>query len=190
MTITFTITFHGPFHVSSGTAQDGIDATISADNPLPGTSLKGLLRAEARDRLGVPEGLVDEIFGRSSHDAQDSPRRSRPSPWWFGDAELTSPQTDPYARVHVDHRGRAQEGMLAFGIQVWASSGTFQVEQRHGLSDEDRARHATVLRAAARSVSSLGGSRRRGSGWVTVEDTRAWSDEDTASLLSIVRGSR
>ena len=49
--ITFTLAMHGPFHVSTGTPDEGMDSPIDLACPLPSTSLKGLLRAEATERL-------------------------------------------------------------------------------------------------------------------------------------------
>ena len=43
--ITFTVTIHGPFHISAGESGDGADNVVDRDNPLPASSLKGLMRA-------------------------------------------------------------------------------------------------------------------------------------------------
>ena len=47
--ITFTLAMHGPFHVSTGTPDEGMDSPIDLSCPLPATSLKGLLRAEVTE---------------------------------------------------------------------------------------------------------------------------------------------
>ena len=60
--ITFTLAMHGPFHVSTGTPDEGMDSPIDLACPLPSTSLKGLLRAEATERLDIPQPVIDEIF--------------------------------------------------------------------------------------------------------------------------------
>lgn len=187
MSLAFDIEFHGPFHVSTGNADDGTDITVDLRNPLPATSIKGLLRAEAAERLGLPASVVEEIFGRSTTAPDDTTRRGAPGRWWFSDVSLGDVQVTPFARVSVDERGRAREGMLAFGQQVWATRGTFRIEPLRHLDGEVRARHELVLRAAARSVSSLGGDRRRGSGWVTITESAGagWTAEDTETLLAL-----
>lgn len=182
--IHFSITFHGPFRVQTGSAAEGTDITVDRLNPLPATSIKGLLRAEARDRLGIRPALVDEIFGRSTS-GPDGPRRSESGAWWFSDASLEEMTVDVTARVAVDERGRAREGMLVFGEQVWASAGRFIAEPLRRLDDADYMRHALILRAAARSVSSLGSDRRRGLGWVTITDDRPWVDANSRALIDL-----
>ena len=76
--ITFTLAMHGPFHVSTGTPDEGMDSPIDLACPLPSTSLKGLLRAEATERLEIPQPVIDEIFGRSAWSASDDSQRSAP----------------------------------------------------------------------------------------------------------------
>ena len=85
----------------------------------------------------------------------------------------------------IDDAGRTVPGFLGFGMHAWARGGTFTVEPRIRLKDTVRERHTLVLRAAARSVSSLGGDRRRGSGWVTMTDPLPWTAADTANLLAL-----
>ena len=62
--ITFTLAMHGPFHVSTGTPDEGMDSPIDLACPLPSTSLKGLLRAEATERLEIPQPVIVELDGR------------------------------------------------------------------------------------------------------------------------------
>ena len=47
----FTITFYAPFRVATGVAARGIDAPVDSNHPLPASSLKGVMRAAARDVL-------------------------------------------------------------------------------------------------------------------------------------------
>lgn len=182
--ITFTITFHGPFHVSTGVAADGIDTPIDLGCPLPATSLKGLMRAEAVERLGISQKLVDEIFGRSTSGPAAETQRSAPGAWQWSDASFDQVIPAPYARIAVDNRGLTRQGFLAFGTQAWATDGQFTVEPRVRLDDAALTRHTVILRACARSVSSLGGDRRRGSGWVSISDA-PWTSEDTSALRQL-----
>lgn len=183
--IDFTITFHGPFHVATGVPSAGIDSPTETSVPLPATSLKGLMRAEARDRLGIDDAYVDAIFGRSTEDRNGSPRRSTSAVWAWTDATVDSPKVTPYARIKVDEHGLTERGFLRFGTEVWALTATFHVEPLVALEPEVRDRHRLVLRAAARSVSSLGGDRRRGSGWVSIQDSSPWVAEDSLVLMTM-----
>ena len=183
--ITFTLALHGPFHVSTGTPDEGMDSPIDLTCPLPSTSLKGLLRAEATERLDIPQPVIDEIFGRSAWTASNDPQRSTPGAWSWTDALFEEVTPTTFARIRIDDAGRTVPGFLGFGMHAWARGGTFTVEPRIRLSDTVRERHTLVLRAAARSVSSLGGDRRRGSGWVTMTDPLPWTAADTANLLAL-----
>ena len=70
------------------------------------------------------------------------------------------------------------------GEEVWSRTATFTVEP---LSQQASSDHEVVIRAAARSVSSMGGDRRRGSGWVVIRDDEVWTDSDTKCLLHVMR---
>lgn len=175
-TLKFTITFHGPFHVG-GSPFEGLDRTLDRDVPLPSTSLKGLLRAEAVERLGIGPSLVGAVFGSPA-------QKGDPGAWWWSDAEFAAPPVfSRSARIKIDNStGTTEEGFLMLGEDVWADSASFTVEP---LNLSAQQAHEIVLRAAARSVSSLGGDRRRGSGWVSIRDDLTWSEADTAKLLQM-----
>ena len=171
--ITFTVTFHEPFAVSSGNSDDGLDVTVDSANPLPGSVMKGLLRAHARDWLGMGPAQVDSIFGS----------RTQQSPWVFNDVLLTA-KVSLWNRVEVDPDGRSQERSLVVGQQNWADCGTFSCEWLGG--GQAPAAHVLILRAAARDVVSLGTNRRRGLGWVSIEDETPWTAAHTQELLALV----
>jgi len=154
----FEIIFHGPFRVGAGAPAPGLDAPVNRSLLLPASSLKGLLRAEAAERLQLPTPLVDAVFGS----------RKAPSAWWWSDARIAKPRIAPATRIKVDERGRAERGFLRFSEQVWADGGSFTIEQRLPLEADEVARHRNILVASALSVSSLGASRRRGEGWVSI----------------------
>ena len=187
--ITFTITFHGPFHVSTGMSENGLDRTVDHTNLLPSSGLKGLMRAAASEELELVNELVDDIFGFGTR----SNRRpdgvdSTSSPWWWSTPTFASPAVVSTAtRIRVDETtGATDRGFLMIGEHVWADSATFTVEPRVRM--ERRALHELVLRAAARAVTSLGGQRRRGEGWVTIRDELDWSGADSRTLLSHIKG--
>lgn len=76
----FTITFHGPFHVGSGVADQGLDRVLDRGALLPGTSLKGVMRAAARETLGLDDSLVARVFGGTLDDNGTTRRVASPGP--------------------------------------------------------------------------------------------------------------
>ena len=179
----FTITFHGPFHVARGQAVQGLDRTVDRVVPLPASSIKGLLRAEAREQLGVKKALVDAIFGN----------RVLPCPWAFSDAKVAPLPEDRSqirraARIKVDDDGQASHRFLMLGEQVWATAAEFTIEQAvPGIAHVEE--HVLVLTAAAQSVTSLGGARRRGEGWLSIvrdDIDQVWDDQSSASLIALM----
>lgn len=174
----FDITFHGPFHVARGQAAGGNDRTVDRKQLLPASSLKGLLRAEAREQLELRRSLIDEVFGAR-----------RPSPWVWSDASMTGPgEVRRSARIRIGdaERGQAEDEFLMIGQQVWATSAVFSVEQWSEIPPERIADHLLVLTAAALSVTALGGARRRGEGWVSISRRGfTWDADSTTSLLEL-----
>ena len=180
---TFTITFHGPFHVGSGVPDQGLDRVLDPGALLPGTSLKGAMRAAARETLGLPERVVAPVFGGLIEVAGKAQRV--PSPWAWSDADLTGVNLQNLARIRINDKRRTTErGFLMLGESVWAESGTFTVEQ-HGELHRDLQEHLLVLRAAARAVTGIGGGRRRGEGWVSITDDNGWTASDTSALRKL-----
>lgn len=162
----FTIHFRGPFRIGGSDPVDLFDAPVNRANPLPASSLKGLMRAEASERLGIPPRWVEAVFG--------SP--AVPCPWWWSDAVLQQPSFQPTTRVRVDDVGRTMRGFLRFGEQVWATTAHFSVERVLQVAPQELDRHHDILLAAAASVTSLGESRLRGSGWVDIRPGAAPPD--------------
>lgn len=172
--ITFTITFHTPFHVATGTASEGLARLVDSENPLPASTLKGRMRAAAATTLGLPPTVVAEVFGSVGD----------PSPWWWSDAHFGSFKIGNTTRIRVDDAtGTTARGFLMMGQHVWADTATFTVAQRV-IVDRDISRHAVVLRASARAITTIGGQRRRGEGWVTITDG-AWTSADTDELAHL-----
>jgi CRISPR-associated protein Csx10 len=173
--ITFEITFRSSFHVATGLAAEGRHRLVDTTVPLPASSLKGRMRAEALTQLGVDRPLVDAIFGTAA----------TPSPWAWTDATLIEPTVKQAARIQILDHGRIKPHSLLLGEHVWSQKATFKVRQVAGIHDHDRPDHELVLRASARSITSLGGERRRGAGWVTILDLGdEWTESDTDRLIA------
>lgn len=158
----FRIVFYGPFAVSTGLAARGADSAVSLEHPLPGSSLKGVMKHAATTI--VPEAhsqLIDQTFG--------SPSISSVWHWSapvFNGALVVKPRT----RVRIDpNTGTAVTGALATAEEVWAEGAQFEIRQRLPLSPEERKTQQLVLVASACAVHALGRQRRRGLGWVGIQ---------------------
>jgi len=156
----FVIDFLSSFRVSTGEAAAGVDATIDMRDPLPATSLKGVMRATAKQLLGEHADLVGRVFG----DAE------RPCRWHWGDA---IPVGDPWAppqitaRVKIDKTTRtATRDMLALTEETTAARAEFVITRMAPVQDVEL--HTAVLAIAGRATRSLGAARRRGLGWVSI----------------------
>lgn len=190
----FQISFHGPFHVARGQAAAGSDRTVDGKQLLPASSLKGLLRAEAREQLQIKPAWVDEIFGatRTPATAEGEPSTSstanRPSPWVWSDADVIKPTVRRSARIRIGDAdgGQAEDEFLMIGQHVWASSAAFSIEQWGEVSPDRLEQHTLVLTAAALSVTALGGARRRGEGWVSIRRAGfTWSSDHTEAVVKL-----
>jgi len=160
----FVIDFLGPFRVSTGEAAPGIDATVDQSDPLPATSLKGVMRATAKRLLGEKAPLVTAVFGGAG----------TPSPWHWSDAEARWHPPQITARVQLDRETHtANPDMLALAEETWAERAEFRVIRIGSLSGGaglagDPVAHVAVLAIAGRATRSLGAGRRRGVGWVHI----------------------
>lgn len=174
----FTITFHGPFHVATGGNRDGI-ATIDPDEPLPATSLKGVMRATAKRVLGKDSRLVKNVFGSGR----------TPTPWRWSPAVpdeqgWESPQ--PAARVSIDPAtSTARPDMLAFSEHTQAAHASFRITQHGGIREEDLATHRALLAISGQATRSIGALRRRGLGWVSIRCTT--HEPDAADVQRILK---
>ena len=157
----FQISFHGPFRVSTGAAELGVDDTVDPDDPLPGSSLKGVTRAAAVMLIGPDHRLVRDVFGGNDV----------PSPWSWSAATIEGPTVRRRARVQIDHRtATALEHGFTIGEEVHAAVGNFTVDPLRRLAATAATDHRLVLRCASAAVHSLGAGRRRGLGWVSITD--------------------
>jgi CRISPR/Cas system CMR subunit Cmr4 (Cas7 group RAMP superfamily) len=178
--VKFTIVFHTPFRVATGRAGDGSDSVVDPTMPLPASSLKGVMRAAARDLLGVSEQWVKLVYGWSQLQ----------SPWSWSDAVLTAgngqPLVRPRARIQIDpDTGTVAKGALGIADEVLAKTAEFRVDRAGYLTAEHREHHQTILVASARAVTGLGGSRRRGLGWVSIVPLDPpWPAEEDQALTA------
>jgi hypothetical protein len=181
--LSFTVTFHSPFRVGAAYARDGIHAALDRHEPLPPDHLKGLMRAAARDLLGVPGWLAGEVFGSPRH----------PSPWSWSAAEPDGQWTFSYRhRVEIDRETHsALKDHLVLGEQAWAPAARFEVSRTGALDQEAERRHVLMLRCAGSAVHGLGAWRRRGLGWVgVVPDGGPVTESETAELAAFVAVTR
>lgn len=183
--LTFEVTFHGPVRVGRGRAGIGVDDTVDPDVIVPGSSLKGLMRAEAVTLLGGREtDLVGEVFGASR----------QPSPWHWNDIRADSTADDLVrsgARIRVDSKaGAAVDGGLFSAEYRWPRTARFDIQRFTALTDKDRERHEVLLWAAALSVHSVGADRNRGYGWVDVTRVGAEPDETFLAQIASLMGVR
>ena len=173
--LSFEVTFHGPVRVGRGRAAPGVDDTVDPSVIVPGSSLKGLMRAEALALVGTHNpDLVGEVFGTPA----------QASPWHWSDIRATSGVDDRVrvgARIRIDsHAGTVVDGGLFTAGYRWPRTARFAVRQFGVLTDDERRDHEVLLWAAARSVRSIGADRNRGYGWVDI--TRLGIEPDDAFL--------
>lgn len=183
--LTFEVTFHGPVRVGQGRAGVGVDDTVDPDVIVPGSSLKGLMRAEAGTLLGNREAdLVKEVFGAAS----------RPSPWHWNDIRADSTADDHIrsgARIRIDNTtGTTVDGGLFSAEYRWPRTARFAIQRFAALSDDERERHEYLLWAAALSVHSIGADRNRGYGWVDITRVGAEPDEKFLTRVTDLMGVR
>lgn len=166
--LTFTVSFHSPFRVGTSTAVPGAHQSAwhetTADEQLvaPASTVKGVMRAAAAELMPPP--LVAAVFGAPGEQ----------SPWSW--SALTVPRSAVTQRLRTrieikPETGTVAEDMLAVAEElVIDAHGTFTI-RRLGfvkLGAEQQARHEAVLTVAAGLVKGIGGTRRRGLGWVSI----------------------
>ncbi len=164
----FTVQFHQPFLVRSGTSRGGMDAVARPGRPLPASSLKGAMRAACTHVLGVDSALTEAIFGREGRTGGAMGLGA----WAWTDAgpgSVFTVQRRPRNRIDPDAAVAMPEA-LTVSEEWWQldRQAEFTIEQITRLTPENLERHQVVLQSAAHAVTALGSWRNRGMGTVTI----------------------
>jgi len=155
------VTAHGPLRVATGHAGRGLDAVVDR-NRVPASSIKGVMRATATHLLALPPAVLERLFGSTS----------TPSPWAWSDIDLREEGVSAHlasrVRVAIDSAtGTVRKGALIHAEELWLGGDvTFRMDQIGPVADADG--DGRLLAAIARAVPSIGASRRRGLGWVSL----------------------
>lgn len=158
--LTFEVNFHGPVRVGTGHAGHGLDELVDPGTVVPGSSLKGLMRAEAVMLLGAGHELVRAVYGTTR----------TPSGWHWGDIVAVEDTVDTAARIRMDtDHGTAVDGALFLSEYHWPDLARFDVIRFAAIDPGERHQHELLLTASALSLRSIGGDRNRGFGWVDVD---------------------
>lgn len=161
--LSFEIHFHGPFRVATGAAEDGLDAVLDMSDPLPGSSLKGLMRDVAEALLRADSRLINQVFGSEADE----------SPWvWCGALPVGTSWGRASVRTRLeidDETHTAKRDLVAFSqILEPVGPARFEIMRRGAVAPGALSAHTSLLRASAAGVKHVGAERRRGLGWVTV----------------------
>jgi CRISPR/Cas system CSM-associated protein Csm3 (group 7 of RAMP superfamily) len=109
-----TLTFHSAFRVGTGDADGTAHATVDRDDPVPASSLKGLMRASAERLLPYRPEVVAAVFG--------TPRR--PCPWHWSPARFDRPpETYGPETYRQETYGRETYGRETYGQEWEADQG-------------------------------------------------------------------
>ncbi|MGL5862189.1 MAG: RAMP superfamily CRISPR-associated protein [Phycicoccus sp.] len=184
----FAIQFHTPFRVATGGANAGADTAVDRLVPVPGSSVKGVMRAAARDILGglgpAQHGgdspLITEVFGDEEGHGPDSP-------WHWEDVELHNVDS-PMLRTRIrieGSTGTVAKGALMVAEELPPGTGQLEVWLSGNVPTDRLPTHRALLAASAGLVDGIGSDRRAGTGWVTISPDPAWAPPpaDRASLL-------
>jgi hypothetical protein len=175
MKIEFTIEFLGPFSVSTGQAGRAADSMVDDDRPLPETSIKGLMRASAVG-LGVPGELIGRTFGGATASA-----------WNWGAAAFVQPPVRQLqgSTAIDDSTNTALKRALVFTERHWSTTATFDIQQTMFLDPNERELQRVILTVGACGIQSIGNSRRRGNGWVSITPSTVLTPQDRFTFDSI-----
>lgn len=171
----FEVTFHTPFRVGTGGGDDGVDEVIDPLVPVPGTSIKGVMREASRVLLPATHDgehpLMCEVFGDERN----------PSPWHWDDI-VPAVEITQRSRIRIGSHGTVAPGALLVAEEASATSGQLRV-WRSAPVEADRVRlHRAILALSARLIDGLGADRRRGLGWVGLT-----GPDVTATDLALIR---
>lgn len=182
--LTIAVTFHGPVRVARGQAEAGLDDVVDRSR-IPASSLKGVMRAAARYRLALPAAVVEHVFGT----------RRQAGAWSWDDLRLDGEgivaAVTSRIRIPVDAlSGAAARRGLHHAEELWVRGRpTFHVECT-APGGEVTPDEKLLLAAAAMAVHSLGSSRRRGLGWVSLQPHLEGRPVDAAAAAAAVVAAR
>jgi CRISPR/Cas system CMR subunit Cmr4 (Cas7 group RAMP superfamily) len=184
------VTVHTPFRVTTGSAGRGVDATVDPDNAFPASSLKGVMRAAARDLLGglgtAQQGgdpaLIREVLG--DEQAEGAVRSG--SPWHWEDAAFPTLKPQPRNRIRIsESTGTVAPGALLIAEELPPAVGSVEIWRSGSVPPGRRLVHHALLRLSARLVDGIGSDRRAGSGWVSLTPAGT-SDAGWGHLLDLL----
>lgn len=175
--LTFRVTFHTPFRVATGSPSEGADAATDRRVPVPGSSVKGVMRAAARDVLGGcgprqsggDHPLVTEVFG--DVERLGGPAEANACPWHWDDVDLGLPLPEPQLRnrIRVDRElGTAASGHLLVAEELAPMTGTLQIWRSGRIAPNRLDPQRALLAVSAALVDGVGADRRAGTGWVSL----------------------
>lgn len=174
MSLTMTMTFATAFRIGTGTAGRGLDEVIDPGDPLRASSIKGVLRAEAR--LLIPgNGGDDHPFVRAVFGGTQVP-----SPWNLAVSIDRALQVLPQIGIKLNPDGQVEPGAMLMKEVVAVPTATLTITRRRpltrqGLPEEvtgdPEDYHLALLHVSARLVEKLGQRRTRGLGWVAITST-------------------
>jgi hypothetical protein len=140
--------------------------------------LKGVMLSAARDLLKFPQSQVEAVFGTAWQQ----------SPWGWSDAAMTEEASiRPRTRIRIEaDTSTVARGALLVADEVLAARAEFSIDRIGWVEAGEEGTHETILLAAARSVTAVGGDRRRGSGWVTVAPVEPqWSGAHLRAAVAL-----
>ncbi|MEW1734427.1 RAMP superfamily CRISPR-associated protein [Nocardia beijingensis] len=173
----FGIAFAAPMRVSTGRARPGVDAAIDMSDPLPATSLKGVMRATATQLLGADDTRIGDVFGSPQRECRWEWSNAAPQTLWAPPQRAT--------RIRVENHV-ATDDMLGCAEQTYTTAATFTVTAIDEPPDPELATHIAILTIAATATRALGAGRRRGTGWVHI--TSETHPVDAARIRTFLTG--
>jgi CRISPR/Cas system CSM-associated protein Csm3 (group 7 of RAMP superfamily) len=184
---------------------------VGQEVKIPGSTIKGLMLDTARD-LSIPWALIREVFGGHRIDiaeidsTEEDPASQKsgptlPSPWAWSDMEFPDgePNETSRSRIRINKvTGVVTDGALVLSKEYHIQGihkGSFSIERVGpvprlcppvSICEE---KHLAILEATARAMTSLGGDRRRGLGWITVSrKDKQTTAAELAEAIEALRG--
>jgi len=150
-----------------------MDAVVDVGDPLPASSLKGVMRAAALEVMRAEGALVSRVFGSEFAE----------SPWVWSSAQPGGgqwPAPSVRARVSIDEQSHTviEDRLMLAEVLEPTQPATFAITNRALVPEKEHDTHVALLRCAAAAVRHIGSQRRRGLGWVKIRDGEDITPED------------